>query len=132
MNFFKKMLILIGSRNKIIDNSGGLFSECIEIYKASKYRGAAVGDLILVTLKKVVPNKKIKKGDLAKALVVRTRSSLVRYSSHRVYTNDSAVILLNNNTLLPRAKRIRSLVLSEIRKSGETGLKALAIAPLIV
>jgi len=126
------MLILIGSRNKVIDNSGGLFSECIEIYKASKYRGAGVGDLILVTLKKVVPNKKIKKGDLAKALVVRTRSSIVRYSSHRIYTNDSAVILLNNNTLLPRAKRIRSLVFSEIRKSGETGLKALAIAPLIV
>lgn len=126
------MLILTGSKNKVVDNSGGLFSECIEIYKASKYRGATVGDLILVTLKKVVPNKKIKKGDLSKALIVRTRSSLIRYSSHRIKTNDSAVILLTNNTLLPKAKRIRSLVLSETRKSGETGLKALAIAPLIV
>ena len=126
------MLILIGSRSKVIDNSGGVYSQCIEIYKASKYRGAAVGDLILVTLKRVVPNKKIKKGDLVKALIVRSRDNIVRYSAHRIKTNDSAIVLLNNNTLLPRAKRARSLVLSEVRNNIAAGLKVLAIAPVIV
>lgn len=126
------MLVLVGSRSKVIDNSGGVSAECIEIYKASKYRGATVGDLVLVTLKRVVPNKKIKKGDLAKALVVRSRNNTVRYSAHRIKANDSAVILLNNNTLLPRAKRARSLVLSEVRNNVTAGLKVLAIAPVIV
>lgn len=126
------MSILIGSRSKVIDNSGGVFSECIEIYKASKYRGARVGDLILVTLKRVIPNKKIKKGDLAKALIVRSKDNTIRYSSHRIKTNDSAIVLLNNNSLLPRAKRARSLVLSEVRNNLTSGLKVLAIAPIIV
>jgi large subunit ribosomal protein L14 len=126
------MSILVGTRVRIIDNTGALRSECIEIYDASKYIGALVGDLILVTLKQVVPNRKVKKGELTKAIVVRSRKSSIRYSGHRIKSADSAIVLLNGSTLLPKAKRAKSVILEEIRKNSKVGLKVLALAPVIV
>lgn len=126
------MSILIGTKVKIIDNTGAIVSECIEIYEASKYIGALVGDLVLVTLKQVLPNRKVKKGELTKAIVVRSKKSSIRFSGHRINSNDSAIVLLNGSTLLPKAKRTRSVILEEIRKNSKAGLKVLALAPVIV
>jgi large subunit ribosomal protein L14 len=126
------MSVLVGTKVKIIDNTGAVLSECVEIYKASKYIGAVVGDLILVTLKQVVPNRKVKKGELTKAVVVRSKNSSIRLSGHRVSSIDSAIVLLNASTLLPKAKRAKSVILEEVRKNSKVGLKVLALAPAIV
>lgn len=126
------MTVLISTRTRVIDNSGGIVGECVEIYKASKYYGADVGDLILVALKRAVPNKKVRKGDLIKAIIVRSRTSFIRYSAHRIRLSENALILVNNNSLAPRAKRARSLIMEEVRKSKESGLKVLAIAPIVM
>jgi large subunit ribosomal protein L14 len=126
------MTVLVGSRVKVIDNSGAALAECIEIYEASKYRGADIGDIILVTLKRVLPNKKVKQGELAKAIVVRSKSNFKRSNTHRIKAEDSAIVLVNNNTLLPRAKRARSLILEEVRKNKTAGLKVLSIAPVVL
>jgi large subunit ribosomal protein L14 len=126
------MSVLIGTKVKIIDNTGAILSECIEIYKASKYIGALVGDLILVTLKQVVPNRKVKKGELTKAIVVRSKENAIRFSGHRINSTDSAIVLLSSSTLLPKAKRAKSVILEEVRKNPKIGLKILALAPVIV
>jgi large subunit ribosomal protein L14 len=126
------MTVLVGSRVKVIDNSGATFAECIEIYEASKYRGADIGDIILVTLKRVLPNKKVKQGDLIKAIVVRSKSNFKRSNSHRIKAEDSAIVLVNNTTFLPRAKRARSLIMEEVRKNKTAGLKVLSIAPVVL
>jgi large subunit ribosomal protein L14 len=126
------MSIIIGTKVKIIDNSGATFSECIEIYKASKYYGAKVGDVILVSLKRVAPNKKLKKGDLVKALVVRTKDFLIRSGNHELRLSDNAVVLLHNTTLLPRAKRCKTPLVEELRFRFSNGLKILSLAPVVL
>lgn len=126
------MAILVGTRVKVIDNSGATVGECVEIYEASRYRGANVGDIILVALKRVLPNKKVKQGDLIKAIVVRSTSNFCRYASHRLQANDTAIVLVNNTTFLPRAKRAKSLILEEVRKNKTSGLKVLSIAPVVL
>jgi large subunit ribosomal protein L14 len=126
------MSVLVGSKIRVIDNSGAIVAECIELYKASHYKGADVGDIITVTLKRVTPNRKLKKGELFKAMVVRSKTNFVRYSGHRFQANNTAVVLLNKS-LLPRAKRARSLMLEEIRRrNDESSAKVLAIAPIIL
>lgn len=126
------MSIFIGTKLKVIDNSGATRAECIEIYKSSKYYGSTVGDIILVSLKKVAPNKKVKKGDLVKALVVRSKDFLSRIGDQELRLSDNAIILLHNSTLLPRAKRCKTPLVEEIRVRFINGLKVLSLAPVVL
>lgn len=126
------MSVIIGTKIKIIDNSGATLCECIEIYKTSKYYGAKVGNVILVSLKRVAPNKKLKKGDLVKALLVRTKDFLIRSGNHELRLSDNAAILLHNTTLLPRAKRCKTPLVEELRFSFSNGLKVLSLAPVVL
>lgn len=124
--------IFVGTKIKVIDNSGVSSSECVEIYRSSKYFGASVGNLILVTVKKVAPNKKIKKGNLCKAVVVRAKKFIFRSGGQQIMLSDNAIILLHNNTLLPRAKRCKTPLLEELRFSFLNGLKVLSLAPVVL
>jgi large subunit ribosomal protein L14 len=130
--FYKQMLIFVGTKLKVVDNSGATLAKCIEIYKTSKYYGASVGTVVLVSLKNVVPNRKIKKGDLAKAVIVRSKRTLFRVGGHSLHLSDNAIILLHNNSLLPRAKRSKTPLVEEIRFSFVNGLKVLSLAPIVI
>lgn len=126
------MSIFVGTNLKIIDNSGATAAKCIEIYKASKYYGAFIGTTVLVSLKRVSPNKKIKKGDLVKALVVRYKKPLLRIGGHFLKLSDNAIILLHGSSLLPKAKRCKTPLTEEIRKNFVNGLKVLSLAPIVI
>jgi large subunit ribosomal protein L14 len=126
------MFVFVGSKVNVIDNSGARLAECIEAYGVSKYYGSKVGDVILVSLKKVLPNKKVKKGDLVKALIVRSKSPLVRVGGHFILLTDKAVVLLNNTSLLPRAKRCKTPLVEELRFKFINGLKVLSLAPIVL
>jgi large subunit ribosomal protein L14 len=76
------MSVFVKSVFSVIDNSGATKARCVEIYNSSKYYGACVGAILLVSLQKVLPNRKIKKKDLVKALVVRTKNKLFRSGCH--------------------------------------------------
>jgi large subunit ribosomal protein L14 len=102
----------------VIDNSGAKKANCFSIYSAGKY--AAVGDVIMVSIRSVTPNGKIKKGDKFKAIIVRTVSPIRRKSGDSVSFSDNAVILINEKGdpigtriigLVPRevSQKIRSL-----------------------
>jgi len=124
--------VFIGTKVRIIDNSGASSAECIEIYRSSKYFGANVGSLVLVTIKKVAPNKKIKKGNLCKAIVVRAKKNIIRSGGQQIMLSDNAIILLHNATLLPRSKRCKTPLLEELRFSFINGLKVLSLAPVVL
>jgi len=126
------MFVFVGTKLKVVDNSGATLAKCVEIYKASKYYGASVGTVVLVSLKSVAPNRKIKKGDLVKAVIVRNKKSLFRVGGHSLRLSDNAIILLHNSSLLPRAKRCKTPLVEEIRFGFINGLKVLSLAPIVV
>jgi len=90
-------MIKIGTRIKVIDNSGAKFGRCIGIYKNQAF--AKLGDLILITIKKVRPNKKVKKGEKHKAMVVRLKNKRQRnLGNHIVWCDTNAVVLLKKDS----------------------------------
>ncbi|AFP84014.1 50S ribosomal protein L14 [Candidatus Carsonella ruddii] len=81
---------------KIIDNSGARVAKCIKILKGSKKIYAKIGDLIKVVVKNSNINSKIKKGQIFKAIIVRTKFPFKRNDGTSLSFNDNAIILLNN------------------------------------
>lgn len=88
------MLLFVGSHVYVIDNSGAVKAKCICLYKR---RAIEPGDVILVTLKKVKPDRKIKRGQVSRAVVVRTRSGSFYCGNHVVSCDSVGVALLKKN-----------------------------------
>jgi large subunit ribosomal protein L14 len=116
----------------VSDNSGARFAKCIHVYSASKQKVARAGMFVLVSLRVVLPDKKVKQGDLAKAVVVCSNDRFVRFSGYLLHTFETAVILVNTLSLLPRAKRSKGIMLEEVKASSSQGPKITALAPLVV
>lgn len=86
-----------GTRCRVADNSGGLTCEIFGIYGGSWKKCARVGDLVKVAIKSAVPNGKIKKGDISKALIIRTKYCVTTVDGHRAYAHENAVVLVTEN-----------------------------------
>ena len=110
---------------EVADNSGARKIQCIKVLGGSKRRSASIGDIIVVSIRKVVPNKKIRPGEVHKALVVYTKKNNRRTNGSRVRLGRNAVVLLNAKKL-PQATRILGVVPREL-KSKNFG-KVLSIA----
>jgi len=90
-------MIKIGTRIKVIDNSGAKFGRCIGIYKNQEK--AKLGDIILLTIKKIRPNKKVKKGEKHKAMVIRIKDPRARnLNNHSIWCETNAVVLLKKDS----------------------------------
>jgi large subunit ribosomal protein L14 len=101
----------------IIDNSGGVSAKCIKVLKKKSQVGIA-GNIIVVAINKVVANKKITKGQLFKALVVKTRFLKRRGAGQFSFSKKNGVILLKKNEIIPYANRIKGLLFLDLRKHG--------------
>jgi large subunit ribosomal protein L14 len=114
----------------VTDNTGARLGLCIGLFRGvSKRKGVRLGEIIKVSLQDVVPNRKLAKGEIHRALVIRTKETFKRTSFLSISMPGSDIILLKKGDL-PRGKRIYGPVLSELRSKGFA--KVLAIAPLIV
>jgi large subunit ribosomal protein L14 len=114
----------------VTDNTGARLGLCIGLFRGvSKRNGVRLGEIIKVSLQDVVPNRKLAKGEIHRALVIRTKETFKRTSFLSISMPGSDIILLKKGDL-PRGKRIYGPVLSELRSKGFA--KVLAIAPLIV
>jgi large subunit ribosomal protein L14 len=98
-------MLIKGSRATVADNSGGLECEIFCIYGGSRKRIARVGDIVKVAIKAAIPNAKIKKGDVSKAIIIRTKYCVATFDGHRAYAGQNAVALLTEN-LQPVGTRI--------------------------
>lgn len=116
------------SRLKVADNSGAREVLCIRVLGGTRRRYASVGDVIVVTVKSVVPASDVKKGTVSKALIVRTKKEIRRNDGSYIRFSDNACVLLNASGDL-RGTRIFGPVARELRA---VNMKVVSLAPEVL
>jgi len=122
-------VIQLMSRLVVCDNSGAKEVMCIHNFGGSKRRYAGVGDIIKASVKKAAPNAAVKKGDVVKAVIVRTVFPVRRSDGTRVSFSDNACVLIDDKKE-PKGTRIFGPVARELRAKGFT--KIISLAPEVV
>ena len=117
------------SRLKIADNSGAKEILCIRVLGGTKKRYARIGDRIVATVKSADPSSSVKKGDIVKAVIVRTRKERRRKDGSYIRFDDNAAVLLANDGD-PRGTRIFGPVARELREKGY--MKIVSLAPEVL
>ena len=117
------------TRLKIADNSGAKEALCIRVLGGSGRRYASVGDIIIVAIKDALPNGTVKKGDVAKAVVVRTAKEVRRRDGSYIRFDDNAAVIINDAGE-PRATRIFGPVGRELRE--KKFMKIVSLAPEVI
>ena len=114
----------------VADNSGARRVQCIKVLGGSHRRYARVGDIIKVTVKEAIPRGKVKKGQVMKAVVVRTRSGVRRNDGSLIRFDGNAAVLLNNTNEQPVGTRIFGPVTRELR--SERFMRIISLAPEVL
>ena len=117
------------TRLKVADNSGAKDILWFKILGGSKRRYASLGDLIVVTVKNAIPGGAVKKGDVTRAVVVRTKKEVRRNDGSYIRFDDNAAVLLTESGE-PRGTRIFGPVARELRDSGY--MKIVSMAPEVM
>lgn len=107
-------MIQVESRLTVADNSGAREVLCIRVLGGTRRRYATVGDIVVVTVKNVIPSSEIKKGTVSKALIVRTKKEVRRADGSYIRFDDNACVLLSNTGEM-RGSRIFGPVARELR-----------------
>jgi len=111
------------------DNSGAKKVACIGVLGGSRKRFATVGDVITVSVKEAIPNAKVKKGDVMRAVVVRTRKEVRRTDGTFLKFDDNSAVLINNQ-MEPVGTRIFGPVARELR--AKQFMKIISLAPEVL
>ncbi|MBW2594992.1 MAG: 50S ribosomal protein L14 [Deltaproteobacteria bacterium] len=114
---------------RVADNSGARKVCCIKVLGGSKRRYARVGDVIVVSVKEAIPNSKVKKGDVLKAVVVRTRKEIGRNDGSYLKFDENSAVLINDQ-LEPLGTRIFGPVARELR--AKQFMKIVSLAPEVI
>jgi len=111
------------------DNSGAKKIRCIRVLGGSGRRYASVGDIIVVTVKSAIPGGGVKKGEVSKAVIVRTKKEYRRPDGSYIRFDENAAVLINQN-LEPRGTRIFGPVARELRE--KQFMKIVSLAPEVL
>ena len=122
-------MIQVQTELTVADNTGAKIVECIKVLGGSKRRTASVGDKIVVSVKEAIPNGKVKKGSVQKAIVVRTKYSIHRNDGSNVKFDNNAVVIIDEKDE-PLGTRIFGPVTKELRSKGQT--KIISLAPEVL
>ena len=117
------------SRLKVADNSGAREVMCIRVLKGSQPRYGGIGDVIVCSVKSATPNMPIKKGEVIRAVIVRTRKAVRRQDGSTLKFDDNACVVINPNKE-PRGTRIFGPVARELRDSNY--MKIVSLAPEVL
>jgi large subunit ribosomal protein L14 len=117
------------TRLKVADNSGAREVMCIRVLKGSQPRYGSIGDVIVCSVKAATPNMPIKKGDVIKAVIVRTRKAVRRQDGSTLKFDDNACVVINPAGE-PRGTRIFGPVARELRDSNY--MKIVSLAPEVL
>ena len=117
------------SRLKIADNTGAKEILCIRVLGGSNRRYASVGDVIVATVKQAAPGGSVKKGDVVKAVVVRTAKEVGRKDGSYIRFDDNAAVIIDENKN-PRGTRIFGPVARELRE--KRFMKIVSLAPEVL
>lgn len=113
----------------VADNSGAKKVCCIKVLGGSKRRYASIGDVIVVSVKEAIPNSKVKKGDVMRAVVVRTAKEVRRPDGTYLKFDDNSAVLINNQ-LEPIGTRIFGPVARELR--AKQFMRIVSLAPEVL
>lgn len=122
-------MIQMQSRLRVADNSGAREVMCIKVIGGSKRRYAHIGDIVVVSVKDALPNSKVKKGDVAKAVIVRTIHKLRRPDGSYIRFDDNSAVLINA-AKEPIGTRIFGPVARELR--AKQFVKIVSLAPEVI
>lgn len=117
------------TRLTVADNTGAKEVLCFKVLGGSKRRYASVGDLIMVTVKQAMPNGMVKKGDITRAVVVRTKKEIRRKDGSYIRFDENAAVLLNSQGE-PRGTRIFGPVARELREKKM--MRIVSMAPEVL
>jgi large subunit ribosomal protein L14 len=115
---------------KVADNSGARSVMCIKVLGGSKRRYANIGDIIKISVKEAIPRGKIKKGEVLKAVVVRTKKGVRRLDGSVVRFDTNACVMLNNTSEQLVGTRVFGPVTRELR--NEKFMKIISLAPEVI
>ena len=122
-------MIQMQSNLFVADNSGARKIQCIKVLGGSKRRFASIGDIIVVSIKDAIPRAKVKKGEIYKAVIVRTKKDFGRADGTTIRFDKNAAVLLDKQEE-PIATRIFGPVTRELRLKGQT--KIISLAPEVL
>ena len=122
-------MIQVETNLDVADNSGALKVQCIKVIGGSKRKVASVGDVVIVSIKKAIPRGKVKKGDVMKALIVRTKKEIHRKDGSAIRFDSNAAVLVSKDGE-PIGTRIFGPVTRELRAAGF--VKVMSLAPEVL
>ncbi len=117
------------SKLNVADNSGAKELRCIKVLGGTRRRYAGVGDIIVCSVKAATPESKIRKGDVVKAIIVRTRKEMRRTDGSYIRFDDNAAVLLNT-AKEPIGTRVFGPVARELRQTAASKIVSLAMEVL--
>ena len=122
-------MIQMQSKLFVADNSGAKQVQCIKVLGGSKRRFATIGDVIVITVKDAIPRGKVKKGEIHKAVIVRTSKEISRADGSSIRFDKNSAVLINNNGE-PIRTRIFGPVTRELR--SKKYMKIISLAPEVL
>ncbi len=122
-------MIQMQTRMNVADNSGARTVQCIKVLGGSKRRTAGVGDVVVVSVKQAIPRGRVKKGDVHRAVIVRTAHSVRRPDGSAIRFDDNAAVLINKQGE-PIGTRIFGPVVRELRQKRY--MKIVSLAPEVL
>jgi len=117
------------TRLKVADNTGAKEILCFKVLGGSRRKYASIGDQIVITIKKAIPGGMVKKGEVHRAVIVRTKKEVGRKDGSRIRFDENAAVLLNSAGE-PRGTRIFGPVARELRDSGY--MRIVSMAPEVI
>ncbi len=122
-------MIQTQTKLRAADNSGAKVLQCIKVLGGSKRRYARVGDIIVVSVKEAIPNSKVKKGDVMRAVIVRTSKEIHRPDGSHIKFDDNSAVLISLQKE-PIGTRIFGPVARELR--AKNFMKIISLAPEVL
>ena len=122
-------MIQAQTKLKVADNSGAKLLLCIKVLGGSRRRYASIGDIVVVSVKEAMPNSKVKKGDVMRAVIVRTAKEIRRVDGSYIKFEDNSAVLINQQNE-PIGTRIFGPVARELR--AKRFMKIISLAPEVL
>ena len=122
-------MIQASTRLRVADNTGARTIECIRVMGRSRKTVAGIGDVIVASVKTAIPNAPVKKGDVVRAVIVRTTKEIRRPDGSYIRFDENAAVLINNQGN-PRGTRIFGPVARELRDRNY--MKIVSLAPEVL
>jgi large subunit ribosomal protein L14 len=122
-------MIQVTANLEVADNSGARLVKCIKVLGGSRRKYAALGDVIVVSIKECLPGTKVKKGDIARAVVVRTKREYLRSDGSYIKFDSNSAVLINKDRE-PIGTRIFGPVARELR--AKKFMKIISLAPEVL